>query len=232
MLSVAVLAGGLGMRLRPITERTPKSLLPINGEPFIAHQLRLFRRRGIDRVILCLGYLGEQVQDFVGSGEAYGLSVTYSCDGPVPLGTAGAVRRALPQLGDAFFVIYGDSYLPCDYRAAQGAFVRSGKQALMTVFNNGGRWDASNVDFREGRIVAYDKRLRTPRMRHIDYGLGVFRQSAFAGYQDCARDLETIYQDLLARDELAALEIEERFYEAGSPEGIRSLSEMLAETIR
>lgn len=228
MLPVAIMAGGLGTRLRPLTETTPKALLSIRGEPFIAHQLRLLRSRGIERVVLCVGYLGEQIRDFVGDGEAFGLVTDYSWDGSIPLGTAGALRRALPKLGDAFFVIYGDSYLPCDYRAVQNAFRGSGKQALITVFRNDGQWDASNVEFGEGRIVAYDKRHRTPRMRYIDYGLGAFQSSVFSVLPDSACDLATIYHDLLAQDELAALEVKERFYESGSLEGIRSLSELLA----
>jgi N-acetyl-alpha-D-muramate 1-phosphate uridylyltransferase len=232
LLPIAILAGGLGTRLRPLTETTPKALLPIRGEPFIAHQLRLLRSRGIDRVVLCVGYLGEQVHDFVGAGDAFGLAIDYSWDGSIPLGTASALRRALPKLGDAFFVIYGDSYLPCNYRAAQDTFLRSGKQALITVFRNDGHWDASNLEFCGGRIVAYDKHHRTPRMRYIDYGLGAFHSSAFDALSDAPCDLATVYQDLLSRDELAALEVHERFYEAGSLEGIRSLSDLLAGTIR
>src|SRR5215475_16199750 len=114
MLPVAILAGGLATRLRPITERIPKALIEINGEPFIAHQLRLLRSRGIRRVVLCLCYLGEMVRDFVGGGQAFDLAVEYSFDGPVLLGTAGAIHRAIPLLGGAFFVLYGDSWLPCD----------------------------------------------------------------------------------------------------------------------
>src|SRR5580700_2575048 len=115
MLPVAILAGGLATRLRPLTETIPKSLIEIDGEPFLAHQLRLLKNRGIARVVLCLGYLGEMVRDFAGSGDSFGLELEYSFDGPVPLGTAGALRAALPLLGEAFFVVYGDSYLPCDY---------------------------------------------------------------------------------------------------------------------
>jgi NDP-sugar pyrophosphorylase family protein len=228
LLPVAILAGGLGTRLRPLTEITPKALLPIRGEPFIAHQLRLLRSRGIERVVLCVGYLGEQVRDFVAGGEAFGLEVDYSWDGPVPLGTAGALQRALPKLDNAFLVIYGDSYLTCDYRAAQNAFLGSGKQALMTVFRNDGQWDNSNVEFADGRIVAYDKRHRAPRMRYIDYGLGAFQSSVFDALSGSPCDLAAVYQDLLLQDKLAALEVRERFYEAGSPEGIRSLSELLS----
>ncbi|MCW5979232.1 MAG: nucleotidyltransferase family protein [Bryobacteraceae bacterium] len=228
MFPVAILAGGLATRLRPLTENRPKALVEINGEPFLAHQLRLLKRRGISRVALCVGYLGEAVRDFAGDGRAFGLRIEYSQDWPDLRGTAGAVAKALPLLGERFFVLYGDSYLPCDYCAAQETFLASGRAAMMTVFANDGRWDASNVEFAGGRIVAYDKKQRSARMRHIDYGLGAFHRWAFENLApDRSHDLTDIYQDLLRRGELAAFEAGERFYEIGSFEGIRELSEYL-----
>jgi NDP-sugar pyrophosphorylase family protein len=229
MLPVAILAGGLATRLRPLTETIPKSLIEIDGQPFLAHQLRLLKNRGIARVVLCLGYLGEMVRDFAGSGDSFGLELEYSFDGPVPLGTAGALRAALPLLGEAFFVVYGDSYLPCDYLGIETAFIDSGKPGLMTVFLNDGCWDSSNVEFSEGKILRYDKQERTPRMRHIDYGLGVFRRSVFEGLPPGPHDLAAVYRDLLARNELAGVEVPERFYEIGSLAGIAELAAKLQE---
>ena len=218
-LPVAILAGGVATRLRPITETIPKALIDINGEPFVAHQLRLLHTQGVERVVLCLGYLGDKIVDVVGDGCAFEIRVTYSFDGPKLLGTAGAIKKALPQLGQAFFVLYGDSYLECNYQEIQAAFEASGKLALMTVYRNEGRWDTSNVEFAGGEILVYDKRRRTPQMRHIDYGLGVFRSIALATAPEGEPyDLATLYQRLLARRELAAFEVSRRFYEVGSPE--------------
>ena len=231
MLPAAILAGGLATRLRPLTETIPKSLIEVAGEPFLAHQLRLLKSRGIDHVVLCLGYLGEMVQAFAGGGESFGLKIDYSFDGPTLLGTAGALRQALPFLGENFFVLYGDSYLPCDYQAIETVFLKSGKQGLMTVFPNEGQWDTSNVEFSGGKILRYDKRARTPAMRHIDYGLGVFRRSVFDALPEGFHDLASVYQDLLARNELAAVELPERFYEIGSPAGIEELSATLRERL-
>jgi NDP-sugar pyrophosphorylase family protein len=229
MLPVAILAGGLATRLRPITDQIPKALVKINGEPFIAHQLRLLRSKGIRRVVLCLGYRGEMVRELVAEGGAFGLSVDYSFDGPVLRGTAGAIHEALPLLGEAFFVLYGDSYLPCDYAAVERAFHYSARSALMTVFRNADQWDASNVEFAGGRILAYDKKNRNPRMCHIDYGLGVFARRAFANIAPgSVYDLAGLYTELLAKNELAAWEAKERFYEIGSLAGIQELSEALS----
>jgi MurNAc alpha-1-phosphate uridylyltransferase len=229
MLPIAILAGGLATRLRPITETIPKALVEVAGEPFLAHQLRLLRSAGYERVVMCAGYRGEMIREFAGDGRAFGLTVEYSFDGPKLLGTAGAVARAMPLLGDAFSVIYGDSYLPCDYAAAEAAFAESGKLALMTVYRNEGQWDLSNVEFDGARVVRYDKANRTPAMRHIDYGLGVFRREAFEGVAaDQPHDLAALYQELVSRGELAAWESVDRFYEIGSLEGIRDLTEYLA----
>lgn len=231
MISAAILAGGLATRLRPFTAQVPKSLLDVNGEPFIAHQLRLLRSNGIEHVVLCLGYLGRMVQDAVGDGSSFGLEVEYSFDGPTMLGTAGAVKNALPKLGDAFFVLYGDSYLPCKYGAIARAFASSCKLALMTVFRNHDRWDTSNVEMADGKIVAYDKKSRTPRMDYIDYGLGVFDRRAFADVPDGrSSDLADLYSALVSRGEVVPFEVAERFYEIGSVQGWKETATYLSRT--
>lgn len=227
MFSVAILAGGLATRLRPLTQTIPKSLVEINGEPFLWHQLRLLRANGVRRVVLCVGYLGEMVRESIGNGSRFDLDIDYSFDGPNLLGTAGALRQALPQLDDSFFVLYGDSYLPCDWAMVQDSFLRQGKKALMTVCRNENRWDTSNVELRDGRIVSYSKTHRTERMAYIDYGLGVLRKTAFEGHED-VQDLAVLYQQLLAEDELSAAEISERFYEIGSFTGIQEMETYLS----
>jgi NDP-sugar pyrophosphorylase family protein len=236
LLTVAILAGGRATRLRPMTESTPKSLLELNGEPFAAHQLRLLQTKGVRRVVLCVGHLGALVQRAIGNGSRFGLQVDYSFDGPTLLGTAGAIKNALPKLGKSFFVMYGDSYLPCDYSTIANNFESRNFEStrvlgMMTVFRNEGKWDSSNVEFESGKIIAYSKTHRTSRMRHIDYGLGVFRAEAFQelpASKFC--DLVEVYAGLLQRDRLVAFEVHERFYEIGSPAGLRETADLLAAT--
>ena len=229
MLPVAILVGGLATRLRPATEKVPKSLLDVNGEPFIAHQLRLLKANGVTRVVLCVGYLGEMVRDVVKDGRAFGLQVQYSFDGPALLGTAGALKRALPLLGRAFLTLYGDSYLICDYASVAREFEASRKLALMTVFQNEGQWDTSNVEFVDGRIVAYNKKERTPQMKYIDYGLGAFTAKAFERVPaEKAFGLAELYGEILAEGELAGMEIKQRFYEIGSPAGLEETARFIA----
>ncbi len=229
VLPTAILAGGQATRLRPLTATVAKSLVRIAGEPFLAHQLRLLRGAGIERVVLCVGFLGDQIVEFAGDGSAFGLDVDYVWDGLSPLGTAGAIRKALPALGDRFFVMYGDSYLTCDYRAVQDAFVAGGADALMTVVRTDSGRDTSNVEYANGEIRAYDKRARTPRMQHIDYGLSVFHASVFADQaRELPWDLGAVYEDLLRRGRLAGYEMPRRFHEIGSLEGIRDLDAYLS----
>ncbi len=221
MLPVAILAGGLATRLRPTTLELPKALLEVGGEPFISHQLRLLHANRIDRIVICAAYLGEMIQAFVGDGTRFGVQVSFSFDGSHLLGTGGAIKKALALLGDTFFVLYGDSYLPCDYGDIQSFYEKTGKLSLMTVFRNDGRWDRSNVEFVDGRIAAYSKRMQSPQMHYIDYGLGIFKAKAFASVSDDQpTDLAVVYQDLLGRGELAGCEVKQRFYEIGSFEGL------------
>ncbi len=230
MLPVIILAGGLATRLRPITEKIPKALVEVNGRPFLDYQMRLLAANGVTRAVLSVAYRGEMIQEFLGDGSRYGISVSYSFDGPVYLGTAGAIRKALPLLGPEFFTLYGDSYLTVPFGDVGRTFAESGKEALMTVYRNEGLFDTSNVEFAGGRIVTYDKKARTAAMRHIDYGLGVFRASVFAGLAEGeACDLATLYQDVLRRGELAAYEVSDRFYEIGTVEGIRDTEAYLTE---
>lgn len=226
---VAILAGGLATRLRPITEKIPKVLVSVAGQPFLTHQLELLRTQGITRAVLCLGYLGEMVQREFGDGSTHGMQLDYSFDGPVLLGTGGALKRALPKLGEKFFVLYGDSYLPTPFAPIAETFERSGKPGLMTVYRNQGKYDTSNVVFGDGEIKVYDKKLRSPEMHYIDYGLSLFRAKAFDRYPaDKAFDLADVMRDLVAEKQLAGYEVSERFYEIGSHEGLKELNALLS----
>jgi NDP-sugar pyrophosphorylase family protein len=226
-IPVAILAGGLATRLRPVTEKVPKSLVPVAGRPFLAHQLEMLHARGIRRAVLCIGHLGEMIRRDFGDA-AFGVKLDYSFDGEKLLGTGGAIKRALPKLGDEFFVLYGDSYLPIEYAPVAEFFHRSGQPGLMTVYRNEGKYDASNVVFRAGEIAVYDKKSKLPEMRHIDYGLSLFRASVFASYPaDQAFDLAEVMGRLVREKQLAGYEVTERFYEMGSPAGLAELESLL-----
>ena len=225
---VAILAGGLATRLRPMTEKIPKALVTVAGEPFLSHQLRLLHLAGLRRVVICAGYLGEMIEAEFGDGARFDMQIAYSFDGPQLLGTGGTLKQALPLLGERFFVLYGDSYLPIDYGSVARAFLDGSKPALMTVFQNDDRWDTSNVWFEEGEIRLYDKTSRIATMRHIDYGLGILSSEVLNEWRAAqAFELANLYQQLVAKNELAGYEVTQRFYEIGSPEGLAELDDLL-----
>jgi NDP-sugar pyrophosphorylase family protein len=229
-----ILAGGLGTRVAAVAPFVPKALIPVAGEPFAAHQLALLSRAGVRRVVYCIGHRGEAIRTFVGSGERWGVEVSYVEDGETLLGTGGALRRALDAqaLDPAFFVLYGDSYLPIDYRTVWDAFLAAAKPALLTVFRNEGRWDTSNVLYEDGRVALYDKLREDPRsagMVHIDYGLSVLTREVLDRLVSPGApiDLANVYKTLSLEGQLAGHEVHERFYEAGSPSGLQDLEAYL-----
>jgi NDP-sugar pyrophosphorylase family protein len=228
---VALLAGGLATRLRPITEKIPKAMVEVAGRPFIDHQLDLLRRNGIRRVVMCLGYRGEQVERHVGDGKERGMDVRYAYDGPTLMGTGGAVRRAMDAglLGNTFWVMYGDSYMDIDYPAVLDHFGRSGADALMTVLRNGNRWDKSNVVFRDGKLLRYDKKVQTPEMDYIDYGVALLRGGAAREIPgDRPFDLAELYTRLVAEGRMVGYEVTNRFYEIGTPAALDEAARYLS----
>ncbi len=225
MFSVAILCGGFARRLHPLTENSPKSLVEIRGTPFLGWQLRLLRDHGISRVVLCLGHHSEMIKKFVAS-EDFGMEVLFSEDGTVPLGTGGAIQKAIPLLGEQFMVLNGDSYLEIDYREVCAAFTRNGKKCLMTIFKNKDNLEKSNVEFRDGAIRNYNKNAPSQEMEYIDFGLSVFSSSAFDfAAASTEFDLARVYERLLAFDQLSSFESPKRFFEIGSHQGLKETAD-------
>jgi NDP-sugar pyrophosphorylase family protein len=216
---VCILVGGLGTRLGEHVRDVPKPILEVAGAPFLDHQLRLLAAHGASEVVLCVGYLGELIEREIGPAR-HGIAIAYSYDSPGLDGTLGAIRRALPLLGERFLVLYGDTYLRIDYRAVAESWLAGGQPAVMTVLRNEGRWDVSNAVLRDGMVVRYDKANPIPEMHWIDYGLGGLREDALAVAPESERDLSGLYRLLAERGELMGFEAEERFYEIGSPDAL------------
>ena len=230
MLPVLILAGGLATRLRPITEAIPKSLVEVAGEPFICRQLKYLESEGVDTVVICNGYLGEMIEKVVGDGRSFGLKVLYSPDGPKLLGTGGAIKRACNKyqevLGEAFFVLYGDSFLPIDFRRVQNVFKASIRPALMTVMRNHNKWDKSNVLFDGQFLIEYNKSSPKTEMAHIDYGVSILSSNVLDKYIGGeVFDLATVFQQLSILGQLKGFEVSQRFYEMGSHTGLKEMED-------
>jgi NDP-sugar pyrophosphorylase family protein len=224
---VCILAGGRGTRLGERTREVPKPLLEVAGEPFLVHQLRLLAAQGIREAVICAGHRGEMIESRIGE-ERCGVRIAYSHDGPGLDGTLGAIRRALALLPERFLVLYGDTYLRVDYRAADRAWRESGLPALMVVLRNDGRWDVSNARYELGRVVAYDKHAPAADMSWIDYGLGGLTAAALERVAESERELAVLYGALARRGELCGHPATERFYEIGTPAALEETEAFLA----
>ena len=228
-MQAIILAGGLATRMRPRTLTIAKAMLEVADRPFIDWQLDKLRATGYDDVVLCIAFLGEQIRDHVGDGARYGLRVRYSDEGPNLLGTAGALRVALPLLEPTFLVTYGDSYLPFDYAEPLRVLeTHDDCDGVMSVFPNGGRWDSSNTKTDGVRVIAYEKGTTDSAFDHIDYGALALRRELIAGLPlGERRGLEAIQTDLARAGRMRAVVAPERFYEIGSPEGLAGLDARL-----
>jgi NDP-sugar pyrophosphorylase family protein len=212
----------------------PKALLPVAGRPFLAWQLELLASGGVHEIVFAVGHRGRQIEDFVGNGSRWGLSVSYSYEQEGLLGTAGAVRLAVDRgmMQGSFFVLYGDSYLPVCYREVAKAFASSPHPAMMTVYPNHDRWEQSNAIYVDGMIKLYTKggHFGDPEFTHIDYGLSVLRPEVATDYIPVAQahDLADTFHVLSVAGRLAGYVAPHRYYEIGSPSGRDALEMYLS----
>lgn len=222
MLTVAILAGGAGTRLTSITKTLPKALVEISGKPFIFYQLSYLQKQGVKKVVICSGYMGEMIESAVGDGSKFNLKISYSSDGSKLLGTGGAIKKALPKLGDQFFILYGDTFLPINFNLVQQTYFLENYPLLMTILKNNGQWDRSNVLLKKNNLVDYNKKKPKNKMSYIDYGLCVVSADIFKNYnQNSYIDLSEIYEKLSKCNKIKALEVFERFYEIGTPKSLQ-----------
>jgi len=220
-MQAVILAGGLATRLGELTKNTPKSLIEIEGQPFLGHQLTLLRNNGIRNVVLAIGHFGEQIRERFGDGAEYGVKIQYSVEKDL-LGTAGAIKNAAPLLEDEFFVLYGDSYLCLDYMQVYKFFKQHQRLALMTVYQNFDLYDRSNTSINGTLVVAYDKKNTNHDMAYIDYGLNLFRKKVLELIPvNTVYSLEAVFQQLIQQQQLLAYVVKERFYEIGSLTGLK-----------
>jgi len=226
-MQVAILAGGLGTRLGALTIKQAKSMVRIEGRPFLEYQLDFLRRAGVADIVLCVGHLGEQIEDYFGDGKSFGVNIRYSLEGR-PLGTAGALKNAEHLLEDVFFVVYGDSYLLLDLSQVMAYFESQNKLALMTVYKNYGCYDKSNTAIEGNLVKRYSKKEKTEEMVYIDYGASIFRKKSLELIPEKQPySLDDLFTGLVEQKQLLAFEVKERFYEIGSPQGFREFEQFV-----
>ena len=226
-MQVVILAGGLATRLGDLTRNQPKSMVEIRGKSFLEYQLEFLKKGGIKNIVLCIGYMGEQIESYFGNGKRFGVNIDYSYE-KKPLGTAGALKRAEDMLDDVFFTMYGDSYLFLDFPAAMQYFKSQSKPALMTVYKNYDRYDRSNTVIEGNLVKKFGKQESNEDMVYIEYGANIFRKEALRlipENQFCS--LDDLFPILIEKEELLAYEVGERFYETGSLQGLKEFEEFV-----
>jgi NDP-sugar pyrophosphorylase family protein len=228
MLPLVIIAGGLASRLYPTTQKIPKSLIEVAGQPFIHYQLALLKEKGVQDVVLCVGHLGSMIEEYVGDGSHWGLEVRYSYDGENLLGTGGAIKQAAPMLPDTFMILYGDSYLDINYSEVVQQFYDENLPVLMTIYCNDDSFDTRNIIIENDRIIRYDKKNRDPTMKYIDYGLVIVQKKVFDQYPcDIPFDLSQVLSDCVNAGMVSVFEVTQRFFEIGSLQGIRETEDYI-----
>lgn len=225
---VIILAGGTATRLGALSQQIPKAMVEVAGAPFIDHQLRLLAEKGITEVVLSVSHLAEQIENFVRDGKQYELDVTYAYDGPIRLGTGGAIKAALHMVPDDFAILYGDTFLDIDYKPVFTAYKTSCQLGLMTVLLNDDNWDKSNVRYQNGIIEVYSKGDSLAGMRHIDYGLSILSKKCFDDFPEGQNfDLTEVFQRRINEGQMAGYEVQQRFFEIGTPSSLRETEHYL-----
>jgi NDP-sugar pyrophosphorylase family protein len=228
-LQAVILAGGEGKRLRPLTSSIPKPMFPISGKPFLEHEINLLKRASINDIVICIGYQGELVRRHFEDGQSLGVRIRYSDDGDKLLGTAGSLKKARTLLSDRFFITFGDAYPILDYKAAWNHFILTGKIALMVVYKNSNRYGRSNTVVQDGLVIFYSKKEKDPRMQYIEFGVTFMnRQALDAIPDDNPVDLEALYRQIISNNQMAALEVNQRIYDIGSPEGLAEFQQLVS----
>ncbi|MGI0080459.1 MAG: sugar phosphate nucleotidyltransferase [Nitrososphaerales archaeon] len=228
-MQAAILAGGLGTRLRPLSEKIPKPMVSVNGKPFLEYEIELLKKNGVHHFVLCVGYLGDVIQDHFGDGRKFGVRIAYSAEGKKLLGPAGALKKAEPILEDSFIATYGDGYLLMDYQVAWDRFLRSSKLGMMAVYENHNELARSDLVVKGGYVTRYDKKNSTPEMVWINFGVSFLKRKALQFIPaDKEYGEEEFYNMLIEKQELLAYETKERFYEIGTPAALREFESFMS----
>lgn len=227
-MQAVILAGGEGTRLRPLTADLPKAMVSVAGKPFLEHEINLLKRNSVKDLVICIGYHGEPIRDYFGDGGSFGVRIRYSEDGPELLGTAGSLKKASDLLFDRFFVTFGDAYPILDYNECWNHFLRMGKMALMVVWMNSNKYGRSNTVVRDGLVTFYSKKERSVGMEYVEFGVTFIDKRAVEMVpDDYPVDLEVLYGELISRNEMAALQVKQRIYDIGSPEGLTEFRKLV-----
>lgn len=227
-MQVVILDGGMGTRIRPLTEGQPKAMIMVEDKPFLEYQIELLRKNRVAEIVICVGHLADHIKDYFGDGAGFGVDIRYSEEKGKLLGMAGALKNAEPLLAEEFLAMNGDSYLLLDYAEIMSCFKKRGELGLMVAYRNHDRYRASNVAIEGELVTVYDSNKISPEMTHIDAGLWAFRKRALSLIPPrCPVSQEQFFRKLIEGNHLLAFEVSQRFYEIGSFSGLAEFSQLI-----
>jgi len=220
-----ILAGGLGTRMKPYTEKTPKPMVPVGGRPFLEYITNHLKKSGIKDIVICASYLHEHIEEHFGDGSAFGVKIRYSVE-PEPLGTGGALKLAEKLLDDKFVLLYGDNFWPLNYRKIFEEYEKHGADGLMMVFDGPAKTTKDNVNVKDGYLTLYDKSRTAPGLKGIDGGMLIFNKKIIKLLPKGKSSLEeVVYPKLIGDKQFAAMVVEDRYYHVSVAEKMPALEE-------
>lgn len=223
-MQIVIFCGGLATRLKNLAKNKPKSMMDINGKPFLEYQIDNIKKYDIKDIVLCVGHLSEQIIDYFGNGEKFNVNIKYSHDGEKPLGPIGALKKAEPLLKKDFFIMYGDSYLSVNFKDVYNFYKKYDKAACMVVYKNKDKYDKSNLIIKDNLVLGYGDKQRTKDMVYIDYGASLLSKKTLYNLKDDTfYSTGDFFSKLIKNHELLAYEVKTRFYHIGNPEALEEL---------
>ena len=212
-----ILAGGLGTRLRPITDTIPKPMIIFHGKPFLEYLIEMLVNQEFTKVVLLLGYLPEKVIEYFGSGEKWGIEIQYSVT-DVEDDTGYRIIKAKELIDDEFMLLYCDNYWPMDFNKMFTLFKSSKVDALVTVYNNTDNYTKNNLRLDEnGFIEIYDKTREAENLQGVDIGFYILKKTVLNLIPDGNHNFEkTILPQLIKNKKIIAYASDHRYYSVGS----------------
>lgn len=229
-MQMVIFCGGLGTRLKPITEKIPKSMIIINGKPFLEYQLEILKKNDIRNIVLCIGYLGEKIKEYFKDGKKFSVNISYSEEKGKLLGTGGALKNAKNLLDKRFFTMYGDGYLLLNFKDIWNCFNKFIKIGMLTVYKNYNRYDRSNVTVKGNYVTGFYKDKSKRGLVFIDEGVSILRKDVIDLIpSNTEYSLNDVFIELIERKELLAYRTSQRFYEIGSKNGLDEFTKLNSE---
>ncbi|MEK7533839.1 MAG: HAD-IIIA family hydrolase [Patescibacteria group bacterium] len=221
-----ILAGGKGVRLRPLTLKTPKPMIKIHGKPFLEYIIELLKNNRIEKVLILTGYLHEQIENYFRDGREFGLSISYLYS-PIEDDTGTRVQKAKDLIEGTFLLLYSDNYWPLRLGKLYSFYKKKKKEALVTVYSNLDNYTKNNILVSDkGFVEVYDESRQAPGLNGVDIGFFILNKDILKNLPKENFSFEKIViPELIAKKELAGFLTHHKYYGLSNPERIPAIED-------